>query len=567
MANEYRTVYQGSARGSRGVGKTRGPQVSQEIVKKGQAIASEAGKVEQDYSRVIKQQAAEMIRQDKQATFNETKELNDLKAFNKSMNDFFMTSAKTVGKDYVAEKRQQGVDLARKAAAGDADAIAKLELDKKQLNEIEERIKAQEDKINRALTDVEEGNLRTSLEEKMKAQNIRRLGTNVRFGYIRGTLVEASKGYNSHLETTLATSQEYIPGTDILIGNYHNETDPKRRKAIIDYVEDQYIANNNPYGADQKAVRTYLTKSVVEQTDKFQELEVERFKRDAAEASLEDLTNNISISFENFEENPEGAVQSIERLITNGRRIMINRGVKGNPGAAVKEHILKEIPEALSRIKDDNVREAIIKKLSETKFTIQGQGSKTLQEHWGVNEWNPNDIAAKADIVQANRIAQHQTARTVLLKDDIAQLKVQVEDNKISETDYKKSVANLFDTYGDVFEVGKVLDEALKYDKRKMTREISETYVNELLKTNDKITEAEALFLDPGYKEELRKAGKIVDYRFGDGDKLSRAAKQKGAGNIKKAVATAYNQVVGGSAGHTKNDILSGNSERVIKAL
>ena len=124
----YKTVYQGSARGPRRVGGTQGTPVKQEIVAKAQAISSDAASVGQDYGRVIGQQTAEAQRQDKIQTFNENKSLSDLKQLNKSINDFFMTGAKTVGKDYVAEKRQQGIDLARRAAAGEPEALKKLEL-------------------------------------------------------------------------------------------------------------------------------------------------------------------------------------------------------------------------------------------------------------------------------------------------------------------------------------------------------------------------------------------------------------------------------------------------------
>ena len=62
MANEYRTVYQGSARGAKGIGKTQAPKVSQDILKKPQALASAAASTEKDFSRVITQQAAELIK-------------------------------------------------------------------------------------------------------------------------------------------------------------------------------------------------------------------------------------------------------------------------------------------------------------------------------------------------------------------------------------------------------------------------------------------------------------------------------------------------------------------------
>ena len=567
MANEYRTVYQGSARGAKGIGKTQAPKVSQDILKKPQVLASEAASTEQDFSRVIMQQAAELKRQDTQQTLNENKELNDLKQLNKDINNFFMTSAKTVGKDYVAEKRQQGIDLARRAAAGEPEALKKLELDQEQLNEIEEKIKQQEENIDRALTKVEEGEYRTTLAEKMKAQNIRRLGSNVKFGYIRGTLIEAGKGYSAHLENTLATSEEVIPGTDIVIGSYHSQSDPKIRKAIIDYVESQFIEQNNPYGANEKAVRTYLTKSVVEQTDKFQELEAERWKRENADAKLEDLTNNIGITFENFDNDPEAAIASIERLFANGRRIMINRGIKGNPGAAVKDHILKEIPEALSRIKDPELRQRIIDAISEKKFTITGQGSKTLEGHWGKNEWNVDEILAKADEVEASRVSKKQVARTVLLKEDLRDLQLKVEESEMSLVDYQVAAAKLLDTYDDVFEVGKIIDEGLKWENHKMTREASEVYVRAILASNNTITEREALFIDKEYRDELRKANKISEHRFGEQFPSDKAKKKVLIESLTAHVATKYDQTVKGLASYDKNSILNGDTQKAVASL
>jgi len=567
MTNEYRTVYQGSARGAKGIGKTQAPKVSQDILKKPQVLASAAASTEQDFSRVITQQAAELKRQDTQQTLNENKELNDLKQLNQDINNFFMTSSKTVGKDYVAEKRQQGIDLARKAAAGDPEALKKLELDQEQLNEIEEKIKQQEENIDRALTKVEEGEYRTTLEEKMKAQNIRRLGSNVKFGYIRGTLIESGKGYSDHLQNTLATSEAVIPGTDIVIGSYHSQSDPKIRKAIIDYVESQFIEQNNPYGANEKAVRTYLTKSVVEQTDKFQELEAERWKRENADAKLEDITNNIGITFENFDNDPDAAIASIERLFTNGRRIMINRGIKGNAGGAVKDHILKEIPEALSRIKDPELRQRIVDAISSKEFTITGQGSKTLEGHWGKNEWNVDEILAKADEVAASRISKKQVARTVLLKKDLRDLQLKVEGSEMTLVDYQVSASKLLDTYDDVFEVRKIIDEGLKWKNHKMTREQSENYVRAILASNNTITEKEALFIDKEYRDELRKDGFISDYRFGEEFPSDKAKKKVLVESLTAHVARKYDQTVKGTASYDKNSILNGDTQKVIASL
>tara|TARA_R100000458_G_scaffold34880_1_gene32247 strand:+ start:1033 stop:4317 length:3285 start_codon:yes stop_codon:yes gene_type:complete len=566
MAN-YRTVYQGSARGSRGVGKTKAPSVSQEITGKAQALAGEAAKVEQDYTKVVRQAEAEAKRRDQQATINEAKELNDLKELNNNINQFFQKTVPQVGKDYVAEKRQQGIDLARKAAAGDPEALAKLKLDKSQLEEIEKRIAEQEKNINRALTEVEEGKLRTSLEEKLKAQNIRRLGSNVRFGFIRGTLIEAGKSYTEYLENQLATNEEILPGTDIAINSYHNQRDPKIRKAIIDYVEDQFIANNNPFGANDKAVRTYLTKSVVEQTDKFQALEAERWKRDNAEIHLEDLTNNLHSSFQNFENDPEAAISSIERIFENGRRIMINRGAKGNAGTLVKSHVLEQIPKALAQIDDADVREKLMEKLAATKFNITGQGYKTLSEHWGTDEFNVEDILAQADVVEATKIQKYQTARKELLKNDLHEFKIKLEENEITPNDYRKAVVKLFDTYDDVYDVQAVVKDALNYNASKMSYEQSELYVDAILETSSKITEAEALFIDKQLRAELREKDLIVAQRFGEEFPHEKAKKLKIHENIRLLVGSKYKEATSGTGNFNKNDLLDGDAQKIVNKL
>jgi len=561
MAKGYETVYYGSARGSKGVGRTQGPGVKQDIIAKAGAISSESQKVGQDYERVVQQHSAEMQRQDRGATFVEQKALADLKDLNKSINNFFMTAAKTVGKDYVAEKRSQGIDLVRKYNAGDPDAVAKIDGDEAQLAELEKKIDEQRNKVDEQLGVFDEEGYRLTLQDQLRAQNIRKLGSNVRWGYIRGGLMEAGKNYSGHLQNMLTQSDEIITlkdGTEIRVGDYYETQDAEVRNQIVNYVEDQYIADNNPFGANEKAVRTYLTKSVVGDTDKFQQKEVIRFNREQAVEEEQTLNNELLIAIES--DDAVTAASKIQSILTRGNSIKTRQGIQGSSRTATKEWVLKILPEQLGKIKDDGLRERIMDQIDKQEFTIPGLGTKRLEEFWR-DDFDKDDILGKADTIWAKQFSDSQTALKLGAQEDIRDLRQKVLSGQVPKEEFTTVLGVIHEKYDNKGLLG--IEEIIKNNKNwtpsHMTYETSMNYATEIINTRGFLTEKEAMYIDKKLYKTLKEDNKILDKIIGEGDEATSATKESLVKQLNKYVTQSAH------SGADKNFIVPGTTEDTQK--
>ena len=63
-----------------------------------------------------------------------------------------------------------------------------------------------------------EDEVRLNLKQKLQALNIRKLGSNVSYGFMKGTFNEAALGYRAYLESQLSSSEETITFPDELGG-------------------------------------------------------------------------------------------------------------------------------------------------------------------------------------------------------------------------------------------------------------------------------------------------------------------------------------------------------------
>ena len=161
-----------------------------------------------------------------------------------------------------------------------------------------------------------------SLKDKVRALNVRKLGPNIRWGFVRGQLQEAARGYQAHLVDTLHSSKEKFTtkdGTEYEIGNYHNVLDEDHKEEIIRHVENRYIADNNAFNASETVVRGHLTNKVVETTDKF--LDKEFLKNKAQQGEVEQTDRIDQIITAAFAYDDEATK---EVILEDGTKVVVN---------------------------------------------------------------------------------------------------------------------------------------------------------------------------------------------------------------------------------------------------
>ena len=337
--------------------------VSTDIARKAKQLDSRRAQDVNNFQRQAAGQLTELQRQDQVLSANDQFQIKQLGQFSNYLNDLMKTSAEQLGKSYIDAKREEGIDLARKVASGDEEAIAKVALQEEQLDEIEKKIEEQKRKAIEASKTFLEEEYRLNLTQKYQALNIRKLGSNVAYGYMKGHFNEAALGYKPHLEAELKSSEEMIPlpeslgGGEVMIKDYNKLTDPKIKGYIESYIENQYIANNNPFGAADSVVYRYLTKSVTKTTDDYREEEYQRDKRIIGDNEILDRRTRLFSTASGFEfdetldyTKPENVLDGPVKDAGDVIQEMLNLGplsheMRGSAGSnlANREQVIKDL--------------------------------------------------------------------------------------------------------------------------------------------------------------------------------------------------------------------------------
>ena len=206
------------------------PDVSTDIARKAKALDSQRAQDVAAFQRQASGQIAELTRQDSIMSRNDQYELQGLRQFSSTLNEFLDTTAKTIGKGYIDAKRQEGTEKARKYRAGDEEVIKEIDGTQAQLDEIEEKIAEQKQKAIEASQGFLEDEVRLDLQQKLRALNIRKLGSNVSYGFTKSTFHEAALGYKPYLEAELSSGEgnitfpEELGGETIPISDYRSHS-------------------------------------------------------------------------------------------------------------------------------------------------------------------------------------------------------------------------------------------------------------------------------------------------------------------------------------------------------
>jgi len=517
--------------------------VSTDIARKAKQLDSRRAQDVNNFQRQAAGQLTELQRQDQVLSANDQFQIKQLGQFSNYLNDLMKTSAEQLGKAYIDAKREEGIELARKVNAGDEEAIAK----------IEKKIEEQKRKAIEASKTFLEDEARLNLTQKYQALNIRKLGSNVAYGYMKGHFNEAALGYKPHLEAELKSSEEMIPlpeelgGGEIMIKEYNTLTDPKIKGYIENYIENKYIEDNNPFNASPSIVYRYLTKSVTKTTDDYREEEYARDKKIIGDQEILDRRTRLfsTATGFNFDETLD------YDLVKDGKKVnvldgpvkdageviqeMLNLGplsheMRGSAGSnlANREQVLKDLEQWITNA-DADTRNEIKQYLEYKKFNLPGQGEKLLKDHFK-GDFLIDNIIAEAEQKDAQKAAAFQTIGTRRFKDGIANLKnnyrfgVDHDNNPstpnvdYSLEDYKDGLDDFIAANPDLASLDNydtLVEDAKNWEPIELSEKASLKYYNQTILISGEITRAEYSRLHPSIKALAKKEGKLVEGSWG----------------------------------------------------
>ena len=341
------------------------------------------------------------------ANANDEFNLQQLSKFSDTLNQGLETAAKTIGKDYITQKREEGITKGRRAANGDTSAF---DLDEEQNAKIEEAVKKQRIAVNKRMDEFDEKAYRATLEEKARALNLRRMGANIAWGYKRGYLDEKAKGWNAYRTTELGTSQEVIGeknGKEIVVGQFWTY-DPETQNEILRHLEYKFIAEATAdSGINQAVINKHLIKPVTKETGKFQEEVLNVAIRDEAKAEYDALKLEITGAVATLDDD-EGGSEILRAKMDNAlgtlksitRRMSHGQDTPGTLQETANTLLANMLVEAITNndANYENIDELETFLLTE-KYHIPGitkKGeSKLLQEIWP-SEFNTEVLIGKA---------------------------------------------------------------------------------------------------------------------------------------------------------------------------
>ena len=320
-------TYSGSTSNTSYSKRTYNKKDNNDLAKLAKAMDTQRKETVNEFKSKANDQISEMDRADAIQTNNDKYEIQNLAKFSDTLNEFLKTSVETVGKAYIDNKRRDGIEKQRKYQAGDESVREEIDGNKAQLEEINNKVNEMSQKVGES-TDAflsRQNAEKISLQDKLRALNVRKLGSNVRWGFVRATFQESAAGYKSSLIDSLSNDESQFTtrdGTVIKINDYHSLVNTDHKKEIEDYLEDKYIAENNPYGAANVVRDNYLTAAVVKATDEYRVSEYIKERARQGELEQTSRTDQLISTAQVFDDDivnivevlPEGAKYNISQI-------------------------------------------------------------------------------------------------------------------------------------------------------------------------------------------------------------------------------------------------------------
>tara|TARA_A100000171_G_scaffold40557_1_gene40947 strand:+ start:1127 stop:4378 length:3252 start_codon:yes stop_codon:yes gene_type:complete len=525
------------------------PDMSKDIAALAKAKDKQRASDVANFQQQANGQLTELARQDSVMTQNDAYELANLKQFSNTLNDFLDTSAKTLGKAYIDVKRREGTELARKYRAGDQDAIAKIDGTQAQLDEVEKKLAEQKEKAIATSQKFLEDEARLNLKQKLQALNIRKLGSNVSYGFMKSTFNEAALGYKPYLEAQLNSSEESLTfpkelgGETIMIKDYRKLTNVDQKQYVEGVVEDRYLEENNPFGASESVVYRYLTKSVTQQTDEYREQKFQQEKKNQGADEIIDRRTTLLSAAKNFdfdetldygtvvegnEVKLEGGVKTTKDIIQE----MLNLGSyshslnnpNGANNVANREQIIKDLT-TFMKTADADSRQEIYQFLTDErvgKFFMRGQGEKLLEDHF-VGDLDLLKIMAEADSEDAQKDLAEQKALKLRFNNGVKSLKQlyfngNEDGSDFTLNDYKNGLQEFMNNNNNFLDLDNVnveLKKAQDWEPDILNKRASLVYLAGIVDGPGKVTREEWNRMHPDVKILVQDQKLLIEEPFG----------------------------------------------------
>ena len=440
---------------------------AKELASKATALDKQRRETVKEFAATSSDQLKEMQRIDGLRTRIDNYEISNLQEFNKAFTGLIDTAATEIGGSYIKAKNQEGIDLHRRYEAGDEEAIAIIDGNEKQIAELDEKIaelqKAAEAK-GQELDKIALQEERVSLENKLRALNIRKLGTNVAYGFSQAALVEGAEGFMSWFMDATRTRNDQIPGEDFTVADYDKLTSSVQRDQVEDYLLNEYIEKVNAnIGASSKLVNSFLTKSVVKQLTKWKSGKLAEDEQNFANDQLEGWQTNIFTNAQKYtaddNKDIEGSklklTQALETYAELGPSAHFRAGTQGSSNAATKNGIIESVKSIFDEIDDPNDIESLREFFATTKISIGNLGTKTLEEHFPA-DFNLNDIIFNSEVKRANKSDNRQLLLKKQFKEEEHQLKELLalgpQDGGIDQTEFEVRLLAMDKKYANWYE-------------------------------------------------------------------------------------------------------------------
>jgi len=440
---------------------------AKELASKATALDKQRRETVKEFAATSSDQLKEMQRIDGLRTRIDNYEISNLRQFNKAFTGLIDTAATELGGRYIAAKNQEGIDLHRRYEAGDEEAIAIIDGNEKQIAELDEKLaelqKAAEQK-GQELDKIALQEERVSLENKLRALNIRKLGTNVAYGFSQAALVEGAEGFMPWFMDATRTRKDQIPGEEFTVADYDKLTNSVQRDQVEDYLLNEYIEKVNAnIGASSKLVNSFLTKSVVKQLTKWKSGKLAEDEQNFANDQLEGWQTNIFTNAKKFTADDNKDIEGSKRKLTKaletyaelGPSAHFRAGTQGSSNAATKNGIIDTVEAIFDETDDANDIESLREFFATTKITIGNLGTKTLEEHFPA-DFNLNDIIFKSAVKRADKSNNRQLLLKKQFKEEEHQLKELLalgpDDGGISQTEFEDRLLGMEKKYANWYE-------------------------------------------------------------------------------------------------------------------
>ena len=430
------------------------PNEAKDLASKAKALDKQRISQVKEYAAVSSDQLKELQRIDTLSTKADNYEIKNLQQFNKAFTGLIDTAATEIGGSYIEAKNQEGIDLYRAYEAGDEEAKSIIDGNEEQIKDLEESLlelqrsaEAKGQELDKLTLD----DKRASLEDKLRALNIRKLGTNVAYGFSKASLQASGEGFMNWFMTATRERTDQIPGEDFTVADYDNLTEYADQKKVEDFLMNEYIdTSNENIGASSKLVQKHLTSTVVKQLNTWRNNKFADEEANFAEQQIDGWNTNVIVNAKEFNlVNANNLTTSIDTLLTLGSSAHFRKGVKGSSNVANKSNLISTVEKIFAEVEDEETREDLRDYFFGQKFNIKGLGNKTLGDHYPL-DFNIDDVISQADVKIANKKNQDQQLYASRFKNESEQLKEKYDLGEITEAEFNKNIDGLLVKFTDL---------------------------------------------------------------------------------------------------------------------